>query len=510
MRRRLVLWGSNAEDKKILVGLELLDGENKVKLYVIPEEQATEIFYTQMMNMWRDGNEILFPEETETIERDLSVVEDLLPENMKVDRTDIILRAKAEWHFVVLSAKLYEIYKTEIEDLKETVENLSDYDDKIWEELKGFWSKVQDQVKEKNMFKEHAESLKNKTNEAFNNLKVLRKDFEKKLREESKARAEVFKTELAGIEEKIEKGLGLKPLFEELKDIQNRFRKEKFDRRDQNSLWGKIDGLFKVIKEKRYGEKGKSGNSPLERLERRYNGLLAAIKKMKRSMDRDENEMDFQKRRIDKTDGQLELQLRQAKIKMIEERVSSKQIKLDDMLKTKGELEAKLEAERKKQEARKHQEEVRKVKEKMKEKIAEDIAVAQSDIDPNVAEKLEKAAEEIAESKQSKKVDAPITKKVKGELANKKQNKEEIPAEKEYSNESSPAEKSKEEPSSSGIKKEEASEEKIEEKESMMDSIKETISESLEDIVDNVKAVAEVVENRVEDFIEDLNKGEEE
>ena len=65
MRRRLVLWGRNADEKKILIGLELLDRENKVKLYVIPEEQATELFYTQMMNMWRDGGDILFPEETE-------------------------------------------------------------------------------------------------------------------------------------------------------------------------------------------------------------------------------------------------------------------------------------------------------------------------------------------------------------------------------------------------------------------------------------------------------------
>jgi hypothetical protein len=474
MRRRLVLWGSDADDNKILVGLELLDKENKVKLYIIPEEQATELFYTQMMNMWRDGDEILFPDEAKEIERDLSVVDDLLPEDIKVDRTDIVMRAKAEWHFVVLSAKLYEIYKSEIEDLKETVGNLTDYDGKIWEELKGFWGKVQSQVKEKNMFREHAESLKNKTNEAFEQLKGLRKEFEQKLKEESKEKADIFRAELKEIEEKIEKGLGLKPLFEELRDIQSRFKQERFDRKDQNSLWGKIDGLFKVIKEKKYGSKSKSGNSQFERLERRYNGLLSAIKKMQRSMDRDEDEMDFQKRRIDKTDGQLEMQLRQAKIKMIQERVSSKQIKLDDMLKTKLELEAKIEVEKKKEASRQHKAEVKKAAEKVKEKIADDIAESKADLDPETAEKLEKAAVEIAEAKQTK------------------------------------SKKEEEKPLvvvSSGSDQE--SEVKEEEQESIIDSIKETISESVEDLVTNVKAVAEVVEDKVEDFIEEFNKEEE-
>lgn len=482
MRRRLVLWGSDADEKKVLLGLELLDKENKVQLYVIPEEQATELFFTQMMNMWRDGNDILFPDETIEIERDLSIVDDLLPEDIKVDRTDLILRAKAEWHFVVLSAKLYEIYKTEIEDLKETVEELSEYDDKIWEELKGFWGKVQGQVKEKNMFREHAESLKNKTNEAFEKLKTLRKDFEKQLREESKEKAEVFKKELEEIEEKIEKGLGLKPLFEELKDLQSRFKKENFDRKDQNSLWGKIDSLFKVIKEKKFGDKSRSGNSPRERLERRYKGLLSAISKMQKSMDRDDDEMDFQKRRIDKTDGQLELQLRQAKIKMIQERLSSKKVKLDDMLKTKIDLEEKIAAEKLKEADRQHSEEVKKAAAKVKNKIANEIADSLAEVDSETAEKLEKAAEEIAEAKQSKakKVDqAPPVSESAGD-----QKKDQESGKNENAQET--------------------------EEESMLDSIKETISESLEDIVLNVKAVAEVVEDKVEDFIKEMNKEEEE
>ena len=74
--------------------------------------------------------------------------ESLLPDDIKVERTDLISRAQAEWHFVVLSAKLYEMYKTELDELKDKIDKLSDYDDKLWAEAKSFWSKVQDQVKD--------------------------------------------------------------------------------------------------------------------------------------------------------------------------------------------------------------------------------------------------------------------------------------------------------------------------------------------------------------------------
>lgn len=119
-----------------MVALELLENENVVNIFTFPEKIATEEFYKQMSEQWKNDVDIEFPEGFSKIERKLSVSDSLLPDEIRVERPDLITRAQAEWHFVVLSSKLYGLYKSELEEFKDKVETLTDYDNKIWEELK--------------------------------------------------------------------------------------------------------------------------------------------------------------------------------------------------------------------------------------------------------------------------------------------------------------------------------------------------------------------------------------
>jgi chromosome segregation ATPase len=352
MKRKIVLWGTNEKDEKILVALHLQDKEGIVKLYTFNEQLATEEFYNKMLNQWRENKEVEFPDGHTTQDRPLNISDSILPEEVKVERTDIISRAQTEWHFVVLSAKLYEMYRSELEDLTETVENLKEYDNKVWNEMRNFWSKVQEQVIEKNLFRDHASTLKSNTNRLFDRLKDLKKEVEAKYESNSAKYKETVMTELADIEARVEKGLGLKPIFEELKTLQSKLRGMKFTKKDRDLIWNKIDAAFKVVKEKRFGDKGKdnNGNTAIGRHQRRYDGLINAIQKMEKSIARDKDDQKFQNRKIETTDGQLEMQIRQAKIKMIDERVKSKEVKLADMYKTRKELEEKIAKEKAKAE----------------------------------------------------------------------------------------------------------------------------------------------------------------
>ncbi|MFZ1702843.1 MAG: hypothetical protein WAT79_00775 [Saprospiraceae bacterium] len=453
MRRKLVLWGTDEKDEKMLVALELLEKENVVHIFTFPEKIATEEFYKQMTDVWKNDNDIEFPAGFSKIERKLSVADSLLPDEIRVERPDLITRAQTEWHFMVLSSKLYGLYKSELEEVKEKVDELTDFDNKVWEELKSFWSKVQSQVNERNLFREHAASLRERTNGLFDKLKTYKKALEGEFESKSKEHVERFTSELKEIEDKIEQGLGLNPLFEALKKLQHSIRNIQFTKEDRKVVWDKIDVAFKNIKEKRGNQHEANITQGAVRLQKRYDGLLGAIQKMQRSVNIDQKELDYQTKRVEDSDGQLESQLRQAKIRMIEERVNSKKEKLEDMLKTKGELENRLEKEKKKVAKLEKQEKIEEAKEVIKQKIADNISETQKE-NEKISDKLSKAADDIKSQKK-------------------------------------PKSKAK----------------------TMIDQISESAENLIEDVVDSVKAAAEVAEDKLEDLIdkvEDIFDNEEE
>lgn len=399
MKTKLVLWGTNEQDEKVLIALELMSSDNKVNIYVFPEAIATEEFGKQMFEQWRNGEAILFPEGYTTIERDLKLTEGLLPDTLKVERGDVIQRAQTEWQFVVLSDKLNQVYQSELADLKEKVEQLKSYDSKVWESLKTFWGKVQSQVRERNLFRDHANSLRDSTNELFTKMKEMRATLDKEFEATSEAQFNTFKQALTDMKERVDKGMNLSNIFNELKDTQRRFRETKFTKDHRSKIWAELDGMFKMVKEKKYGPGASENNSASDRLQKRYDGLLNAIKKMENSINRDKGDLKFQDRKIANSDGQLEAQIRQAKIKMIEERIRSKEEKLADMHKTREDLEKRIEGQKAKDARKAEQERIAKAKEEAKAKIAADMKAAEAAREAQ-GDKLEKAAEAITGGKE--------------------------------------------------------------------------------------------------------------
>ena len=460
MKTKIVLWGTNDNDKRVLIALELRAKDNKVDLYTFPENIVTEDFYNQMMDHWRNGKECEFPQGYHKEERQLSATDSLLPVHLKVERGDLIQRAQTEWHFVVLSSKLNEVYQSELKELKDKIEGLKKYEAETWDELKNFWAKVQSQIYDRNLFKEHADSLRQSTDALFDHLKKLRSNLEDELKSQSKPIYEKFMNTLAQVDEKVGKGLNLQSIFNELKKIQQDFIDSKLTKEHRSKVWNKLDKLFKTVKKKKYGSDAASGNSPMERLKRRYDGLLAAIQRMENSIKRDKDELAFQNRRIENSGGQLETQIRTAKLKMIEQRIASKNEKLEDMYKTKTELETKIAAQEERDRKRAEKEKQRLAKEvakaAAKEKIAAQIAAQSPPVDE---EKLKKAAAAIAASKTSKQA-----KPQKKQMAKDKGD------------------------------------------DSLLAAISATLGEVFMDAVDTVKAVAEVVSDNIEDKIDELKE----
>jgi len=404
MKNKIVLWGTNDQDEGYLIALELKPHANKVEIMTFPESIATEEFSRKMMDEWRDNKPFEVPEGYTLLERELTVADSILPDHLKVERSDVIHRAQTEWHFAVLSAKLHETYKSELNDIKERVEQLSNFDSAAWDHLKTFWDKVQEQVKERNLFRDQADSLRDTANGLFTKLKEMRTRIDNDFKTKSKDNLENFQKLIEDVEARAAKGLRIQPLFDELKELQSKFKSLEFTRDDRNKVWNRIDEAFKNIKAKRSGGGGGGaqqgggggGDNAGERLERRYNGLIGAIEKMQDSVRRDRQELDFQNKKVASSEGQLEAQIRQAKIKMIEERLISKEEKLKEMLDTQAELDRKMQQQAERDAKRQLVEEAKRAAE---QKIREGMQVAAQAREED-SEKLEKAAEAIQKRKE--------------------------------------------------------------------------------------------------------------
>lgn len=450
MKTRIVMWGNTDKEQKVLIAISLRAEDNVVDIFTFPFETTTEEFYNLMLNEWRENHEVTFPEGFSHIVRPLTASDQILPDELKVDRTDILQRAQTEWHFVVLSNKLYQTFHQELVEIKEKLKGADNYKNHLWEEMKESWEKIQKNIFDKTLMREHGQQLREMTNDIFTQLKNLRKNLDSEMDKVSTEFAQKFNTKLDEVEEKIKGGLGLQPLFNELKKLQLEFKDAELSKGDRAKIWKRIDNAFKAVKEKKFGEKSARDTSALDRLNRRYEGLLSAIDKMEKSIRRDDKDKHFQDDRITNAEGQLEAQIRLAKLKMIDERVNSKNEKLQEMLKTKAELEERINREKKFLEEQKKKEslkeELKEAKESVKQKIADTIQAQSTQVD---ADALGKAAEAIAEQK-----------------ANKGKGK----------------------------------------KESLLSAIGDTLGESLTDLGDSIGAITTVVGDKLEKVIEDIKE----
>lgn len=403
MRNRIVVWGRNAQEARVLIGVELLSDQNIVKVQTWEEKTVSDEVYKTFMDKWRKNEEAELPEPHKVYARELSVTESLLPDELKAEQTDMINRAQTEWHYAVLSQKMKMAYEAELAEIGDRVERAGKYDSNLWGQLKTFWTKVQQQLRDKTLLREHGNKLRKDVDGLFEQMKALRDQANEEIKEKSASAVSEFAARLEDLEKRTEEGTHLRKVFDDLRKLQSKFHNTTFSRDDRKLIYDRIDKAFKSVKAKRSGGAGgERAASNLSRTEARYEGLLKAMEKMERSIGRDKKDLEFEHRRIERTDGQLEAQIRQAKIKMIEARVASKGEKLDDMTKTKAMLEKRMAKEKKKIAKEEKRQAERAAAEAVKAKIAAEAQAAQSDMSEAEKAKLAAAAAAIQAGKKSR------------------------------------------------------------------------------------------------------------
>ena len=358
MKETIVFWGTNQNDQKIMAVLKLRANDKKVDVWTFEKDKLEDEFVEKMFEDWESIDVKTFPEATTYEERDVTESE-LLPETIRADKTDLIIRAEQDWRFKVLSIRVAEMLKGEIAALEEQINAADEYDKDLWESAKSYNAKIIAHSNERTLGFDQINKLRSVLNGCFEKLKALMSKNNARYEEEANANKKMATEKINNIVSKAKENNRINDGFEELKKVQKHIKEIRLTRDGRKEIWDLLNQAFTEVKGMR---KSQSSN----RLEARMAGLEKAINKMQQSVDMDKESVDFQNRKAGHINAtKLEMQLREAKIKMIESRIQSKQVKLDDMLATM----AKLKKQAGGQEAKKKETDKKQVEKKEAEKV---------------------------------------------------------------------------------------------------------------------------------------------
>jgi hypothetical protein len=323
MQTRFTAKGTAGDGKEVSLAFELLEEAFLVSLSIIPKAA----FSNEQLSQWAAGETIQLPEGTVTVQPNLNE-DSILPADIKSEETGKIRAKQNEWAYLLLTNKLWESYLIELETLKKQAAELTSYSRSLFDDAKGFWERVLEHKKERDISQSKLDEIKEEVNKIFEVLKGLRKNegaqYEEssaKLRDEIFALIETFKTKLV-------EGAQFKELFEELKQMQLGIRGKRFTKADDNNIRKAFDAAFQQLNEARNSFASNKNASRVENLSK-------IVGSMEKSLQRDKADLDYYTKKINNPKANaLEIQLVKLKLNMIQEAISSKEEKIADIHKT--------------------------------------------------------------------------------------------------------------------------------------------------------------------------------
>jgi len=140
MNTRLVLWGEIGTDRKALIAIHLDEETAKIHIHAFPKEEVTKEIQDAVFVEWKNGGEFTFPENAIHWEIDANS-DTILPEEVKVDRLDVVLQSQHKWGKKLMSSKINQLLSDEVKLLEEKTSVVAEYDQSLWDKAKAQWEK---------------------------------------------------------------------------------------------------------------------------------------------------------------------------------------------------------------------------------------------------------------------------------------------------------------------------------------------------------------------------------
>lgn len=341
MQQHLVLWGDIGTDRKALLAIHLNEAQSKVWIHAFPKERVDQVLQDQLF-AWRNGGEFQFPEDIPVWEVDANG-DSLLPREIRVDKPELINRAQSDWGKLIMSTRLFNVCKEELQLFKQLVTSGTEKVDEQWNRAQELAQKYADMKKERDLTWEQAGVLKTELDTVFDMLKAKKrltsekdKEQHKKLTQDLEKQIEAQRTALIYPEE-------WNNIFDQLRKIQDKVKDAPLGWGHKRTLFDQINSVFDSLKQYR-----KSQNET--HLKDRIGKLTKILKGIEENMQKDKESLQAQKDKLshyirgNKSSGDWG-----GLLKITEDRIKEKEEKAADIRKTLADLKKKLEKEQQRQ-----------------------------------------------------------------------------------------------------------------------------------------------------------------
>jgi chromosome segregation ATPase len=332
MQQRIVMWGEIGTDNKALVTIQLLENDAKIIINAFPKDIVTKELQDKIFVEWKNGGEIEFPETTFQWTIDANQ-DNILPENVKVERPELITQIQHKWSRKIMSAKVMQLLTDETEHILQSIDSIQNYDQKLWDKAKQQWDKIADYQKKGEITWEQTTLLKEKINLVFDALKAVKRITSEHDVEQSRILSKNFEATIEQLQNKLIYPDEWKHIFEELKKIQEELKEAPIRWNSKKNLYDKINSIYDDLKKYRATENINKSKSRIKQLNQILSGIYESINREK-----DNYEMQVEKMQH-YTRGRVQLDEIKNRFSYILDRIKEKENKAENIKKTIAEVE---------------------------------------------------------------------------------------------------------------------------------------------------------------------------
>lgn len=379
MNTRLVLWGEIGTDRTALIAINLEEETAKIHIYAFPKEEVTKEIQDKLFVEWKNGGEYDFPETALHWEVDANN-DTILPENVKVDRPEIVLQSQHKWSKKLMSSKINQLLEDETKLLEEKASLVSEYDQALWDKAKTQWEKIASYQKKNEITWEQTSALKEKINSVFDALKAVKRINSENDEQANAALVKNITKRIEDLQSKLIYADQWKFIFDELKKIQHELKDAAIKWNHKRNLYNQVNSIYDDLKKYRATEIITKTQTRITQLKQIFDGL-------KDSIERDNDNFKMQVEKMQHyTRGKIGEDEIKSRFNYIIERIDEKKKKADGIKQTIEQLKNDIAKEKQQQQER----------EQEKIKRDEELAAKQEEAKQKAAAKKENAAQENA------------------------------------------------------------------------------------------------------------------